>query len=165
MYHRYYLKKKPRKTPFFKVSEREFTFLKNWRIVRYYIQKRYDLTLPELEMILYLYDEHLFDRETFDSFATSLVWDKGRFQELLNKGTIVEWRKGKTSQYRKLYQLSQKTKLICSHTYKKLLGLELISEDPYRNHIMKGSTHMDRVYRTLIKKMNSKTIADSHNDE
>lgn len=73
--------------------------------------------------------------------------------------------KGKTSQYRKLYQLSQKTKLICSHTYKKLLGLELISEDPYRNHIMKGSTHMDRVYRTLIKKMNSKTIADSHNDE
>lgn len=95
MYHRYYLKKKPRKTPFFKATDREFTFLKNWRIVRYYIQKRYDVTLPELEMILYLYDEHLFDRETFDSFATSLIWDKGRFQDLLNKGTIVEWRKEK----------------------------------------------------------------------
>lgn len=165
MYNRYYVKKKPRKTPFLKVSEREFSFLKNWRIVRYYIQKRYSLTLSELEMILYLYDEYIFDRETFDTFAKSMSWDKKRFKELIQRGIIKQWREGKVSQSRKLYQLTQKTKLICSHTYKKLLGLELISEDPCRNDIMKGNSYTDRIYKNLIRKMNSKTTEDSHNDK
>ena len=72
MYHRYYLKKKPRKTPVFTATERQFTFLKNWRIVRYYIQKRYDLTVSELDMLLFLYDENVFDKKTFNSFLQTL---------------------------------------------------------------------------------------------
>jgi hypothetical protein len=165
MYHRYYLKKKPRKTPVFKPTDREFSFLKNWRVVRYYIQKRYNLTLSELDMLLHLYDEHLFDRDTFNDFAKTMSWDNARFKKLMDRGLIHQWRDGKSSQYRKLYSLTQKSKLICSHTYKKLLGLELISEDPYRNKIMKGSTGTDKIYKSLIRKMNAKTTESSHNDE
>ena len=164
MYHRYYLKKRPKKTPIFKPREREFDFLKNWRIVRYYVQKRYDLTLSELEMLLFLYDENVFDKEVFNDFANSMSWDRGRFEEIKTKGLIRLWRKGKVSRHRELYELTQKAKLICSHTYKKLLKQELISEDPYRNNIMKGNTYMDKVYRSLIKKMNNKTTADARND-
>ena len=64
-----------------------------------------------------------------------------------------------------MYELTPKAKRICVHTYKKLLGLELISEDPYRNKIMKGDNYMDKVYRNLIKKMNQKTTDDSYSDE
>lgn len=165
MYHRYYLNKKPRKTPVYKPREREFNFLKNWRVVRYYIQKRYSLTLSELEMLLFLYDEKLFDKSTFFSFANCMSWDRSRFNDMKKRELISLWREGKISKHRELYQLSQKAKLICSHTYKKLVGQELISEDPYRNNIMKGNTYADKVYRNLIKKMNSKTTADSHNDK
>tara|TARA_E500000081_G_scaffold17290_1_gene21027 strand:- start:2720 stop:3217 length:498 start_codon:yes stop_codon:yes gene_type:complete len=165
MYHRYYLNKKPRKTPVYKPREKEFNFLKNWRIVRYYIQKRYGLTLSELEMLLFLYDEKLFDKSTFFSFANCMSWDRNRFSDMKKRELISVWREGKITKHRELYQLSQKAKLICSHTYKKLVGQELISEDPYRNNIMKGTTYTDKVYRNLIKKMNSKTTADSHNDK
>lgn len=165
MYNRFYLKKKPRKTPTYTAREKEHVFLKNWRIVRYYIQKRYDLTLSELEMILFLYDENVFDKELFNDFAKSMSWDKGRFKDLNERGYIKLWRQGKRGSHRKLYELTQKAKLICSHTYKKLLGLELISEDPYRNNIMKGDSYMDKIYRNLIKKMNNKTTLDSHNEE
>jgi len=163
MYNRYYLKKKPKKTPVYKPTEREFDFLKNWRIVRYYIQKRYELSLSELEMLLFLYDENVFDKELFNKFANSMSWDRGRFSDMVDRELIVVWRKGKVAKHRQLYQLTQKAKLICSHTYKKLLGIETISEDPYKNKIMKGETYMDKVYRNLIKKMNYRTTTtDPH---
>jgi len=165
MYNRFYVKKKPRKTPTYTSREKEFDFLKNWRVVRYYIQKRYDLSVTELEMILFLYDEKVFDKDLFNDYAESMMWDKRRFKSMNDRGLIRIWRNGKKANHKQLYELTQKAKLICSHTYKKLLGLELISEDPYRNKIMKGENYMDKIYRNLIRKMNNKTTADSHNDE
>ena len=94
-----------------------------------------------------------------------MSWDRSRFNNMKKRELISLWREGKISKHRELYQLSQKAKLICSHTYKKLVGQELISEDPYRNNIMKGNTYADKVYRNLIKKMNNKTTADFHNDK
>lgn len=165
MYNRFYLKKKPRKTPVLNIREKEFTFLKNLRVVRYYIQKRYELSSAELDMMLYLYDESVFDKKMFNSYAESMMWDKDRFKDMNDRGLIKVWRKTSRTNHRELYELSHKAKLICSHTYKKLLGLELISEDPYRNKIMKGENYMDKIYRNLIKKMNSRTTTDAHNEE
>ena len=165
MYNRFYLKKKPRKTPVLNIREKEFTFLKNLRVVRYYIQKRYELSSAELDMMLYLYDESVFDKKMFNSYAESMMWDKDRFKDMNDRGLIKVWRKTSRTNHKELYELSHKAKLICSHTYKKLLGLELISEDPYRNKIMKGENYMDKIYRNLIKKMNSRTTTDAHNEE
>lgn len=165
MYNRYYLNNRPRKTPVYNSYKKEFDFLKNWRVVRYYIQKRYDISTSELDMLLYLYDENVFDRDLFNDFAESMSWERRRFSIMNEKGLIRVWRKGKKGEHKKLYELTHKAKLICSHTYKKLLGLELISEDPYRNNIMKGENYMDKIYRNLIRKMNNKTTIDSHNDE
>lgn len=165
MYKRFYVNKRPRKTPVFQPSPREYDFLKNWRVVRYYIQSRYDLSVSELDMILYLYDEPVFDKELFNDFANSMSWDKNRFTEMTEKGLFRIWRTGVKGRERRLYELTPKSKRICSHTYKKLLGLELISEDPYRNKIMKGENYMDKIYKNLIRKMNNKTTEDSHNDE
>jgi len=165
MYHRFYVNKRPKKTPVHKPRERQHNYLKNWRVVRYYIQKRYDLSLQDLETMLYLYDEGIFDKDTFNDFAKCLSFNKERFSDFRKRELITQWREGKRAKHRQLFQLTHKAKKICNHLYKKLEGEELISEDPYRNNIMKGSSYTDKIYRSLIKKMNTKTTAASHNEE
>ena len=142
---------------------RDYNFLKYYRVVRYYIKKKYDITLMELDMILYLYDMPFFKKEDFNYYGNTMSWDKKRFYEMIKKGLIKEWRPGK-EQYAKakMYELSHKAKSICSLTYKKLLQEEIISENAVSNPIFKKESYMDKVYKNVIEKMNrSKSPSDS----
>ena len=142
---------------------RDYNFLKYYRVVRYYIKKKYDITLMELDMILYLYDMPFFRKEDFNYYGNTMSWDKKRFYEMIKKGLIKEWRPGK-EQYAKakMYELSHKAKSICSLTYKKLLQEEIISENAVSNPIFKKESYMDKVYKNVIEKMNrSKSPSDS----
>lgn len=163
MYKRFYLDKKPRKTPKYQYRPRRHNFLKYWRVVKYYIKNKYDLSEAEIDMILFLYDENIFTKEVFNDFAQTMSWDKGRFSSMVKSGLIKKWRERKETQRSNLYELTIKSKRICNHLYKKLMQEEIISEDPYRNEIFKGSSYMDKVYKNVIKKMNSST--QSHSDE
>ena len=142
---------------------RDYNFLKYYRVVRYYIKKKYDITLMELDMILYLYDMPLFRKEDFNYYGNTMSWDKKRLYEMIKKGLIKEWRPGK-EQYAKakMYELSHKAKSICSLTYKKLLQEEIISENAVSNPIFKKESYMDKVYKNVIEKMNRyKSPSDS----
>ena len=142
---------------------RDYNFLKYYRVVRYYIKKKYEITLMELDMILYLYDMPFFRKEDFNYYGNTMSWDKKRFYEMIKKGLIKEWRPGK-EQYAKakMYELSHKAKSICSLTYKKLLQEETISENAVSNPIFKKETYMDKIYKNVIEKMNrSKSPSDS----
>jgi hypothetical protein len=154
MYKRYYVDKKRGKTPKYQPREKEHNFLKNWRIVRYYITKQYNISYPELELLLYLYDENIFTKTDFKEFEECMSWKKGRFQDLMDRGFIRKWRDRRIAGHANLYELTQQAKLICNHTYKKLLKEEPISEDKYRNKVFKSDNYMDKIYRRLIKKMN-----------
>ena len=141
----------------------DYNFLKYYRVVRYYIKKKYEITLMELDMILYLYDMPFFRKEDFNYYGNTMSWDKKRFYEMIKKGLIKEWRPGK-EQYAKakMFELSHKAKSICSLTYKKLLQEETISENAVSNPIFKKETYMDKVYKNVIEKMNrSKSPSDS----
>ena len=46
--------------------QRGHNFLKYWRIVRYYIKRKYEISLMELDMLLYLYDQPIFKKEDFN---------------------------------------------------------------------------------------------------
>mgnify|MGYP003326547103 CR=1 FL=1 len=75
---------------------------------------------------------------------------------------IKEWRPGKEKYARaKIYELTHKGKLICSLTYKKLLKEEVISEDPRSNPLFKDNNYMDKIYKKVIQKMNSKSSSDN----
>jgi len=163
MYKRFYAIKKPPKTPTYQYRPRQHNFLKYWRVVKYYMKSKYELTDAELDMILFLYDETVFTKDTFNHFARTMSWDKNRFASMVQQGYIKKWRDRKETQRSNLWELTIKSKRICNHLYKKLMQEEIISEDPYRNEIFKGKSHMDKVYKKIIKKMNSKT--QSHNDE
>jgi DNA-binding MarR family transcriptional regulator len=136
-------------------KKKEYNFLKNWRVVKYYITKKYSLTTSELELLLYFYDENVFTRRQFDEFCIILAWDKNRFKSLIEKELIRVWRQGKGS-VANLYELTMKSKRICNTLYKKLDG-EQITENPSQNKIMKGESYSDKVYRQMIRKMNAKS--------
>lgn len=151
----YYISKKGEKKPTYRPRHKKHNFLKNWRIIKYYITRKYEINTPTLEILLFLYDENIFTKEQFFSFSKLIDWDKRRFSDMVTNGYIKTWREGKKYHYQTLYELSQKSKLICSHTYKKLTQEEEISENPYRNPIFsKSAGYMDKKYREIIKKMN-----------
>ena len=135
---------------------KKHNFLKNWRVVRYYIKRKYDISSTELELLLYLYDSDLFTKKEFIRFANTINWQKSRFKELCDEGYIKVWRK-KEGREAALYELTKKAKVICNQTYKKLTGEEVISEDPYQNCVFGSDNFQDKIYKQLIKKMNEKT--------
>jgi len=158
MFKRLYVKKKPNKTPVYQFREKEFNFLKYHRVVKYYIKNKYEISEAELDMILFLYDENVFTKDVFNDFARTMSWDKSRFSQMVKDGLIRKWRDRKETQRSNLWELTIKAKRICNHMYKKLTHQEIISEDPYRNEIFKGKSYMDKIYKDMIKKMNSKTL-------
>lgn len=136
--------------------ERKHNFLKNWRIVRYYIKRKYDISSTELELLLYLYDSDLFTKKEFIKFSNTINWQRSKFKEMCDDGYIKTWRE-KQGKEAALYELTKKAKMICNQVYKKLTGEEVISEDPYQNCVFKSDNFQDKIYRNLIKKMNEKT--------
>ena len=50
-----------------KYHEVEYNFLKYWRVVRYWVKKKYGLSQGELEVLLYLYDEALLPETCFSN--------------------------------------------------------------------------------------------------
>ncbi len=160
MFKAFYVERKPQKTKKYTSREKQSNYLKNWRVVRYYIQKKYDLNIKELEIILYLYDMGVFTRKDLNEYARICSWGNQVSKLLVDRDLIRLWRKGEARQ-RDLFELTQPAKLICNHTYKKLNGEESISENPYRNDIFKGSTQIDKAYKKLIKKMNQNLVGKS----
>ena len=138
----------------YKKNNKEYNYLKYWRIVRYYAKKRYGLSTSELEMMLFFYDEPVFTRTQFLEFCSTMSWNKSRFKEMVDRDIIRLWRDGKY-QVSNLYELTFTSKRICNLVYKKLAGEE-INDDPEKNKIMKGQSYSDKMYRQMIDKMNKR---------
>lgn len=67
-------------------------YLKYWRVVRYYVKKKYNITQAELEMLLFLRSEKYFSKDNFDEFDELLSWNKNRFEKLRKEGWIDSFR-------------------------------------------------------------------------
>jgi hypothetical protein len=137
-------------------QEKEYNFLKYWRVVRYWVKRKYELTQEELEVLLYLYDEEVFTRDMFNEFQGLLSYDKTRFKSLQDRGFIIVWRPNNGFKSKKLFTLSVGAKRICSTVYKKLMQDEHIPENHQNNPVFKGDAYMDRMYRKMIRAMNRK---------
>ena len=129
-------------------------WLKYFRVIRYYMKRKFDLGLPDLEMLLFLYSEGLFTRSDFSEFEEIMSWDRKRFDRLREKGMIVMWRKSRGSEPA-LYEVSHRCRQLITHFYKKLAGEELISENKYINPVFASdANYMDKVYKRAIKRFN-----------
>ena len=43
-------------------------FLKYWRVIRFWAQKKYSLSYPDLEMMFFLYSEQIFNKSQFKEY-------------------------------------------------------------------------------------------------
>ena len=127
-------------------------YLKYWRVIRYYVKAKYNISTGELDMLLFLYSEDYFSKDKFNEFDELLSWNVNRFDKLLRDGWIEVFRKraGKT---KGLYELSYKSKRMINSIYKKLNGEEIPSSE--HNPIFhRNVKYTDKVYRNFIKEMN-----------
>lgn len=130
-------------------------YLKHWRVVQYWVKRNYEITSADLDMLLFLYDEGLFQYEDFDKFQSIFNWDKKRFHRLMNDGWIRIWRKkNKRKGLANLYEISGKGRRLCSDVYKKLNGEVDFSEVPRKNVVFKRKKYTDKVYSIRMAEIN-----------
>jgi hypothetical protein len=136
-------------------SEVKHDFLKNWGLVRKFTMYEYDIKkVNDLEMILYLYGEHLFNRTTFREYANFMPWDKDRFNRLYRYGFISKWRT-KGFGEAELFELSPMAKKMVSGMHKKLLGIDMFPETNLRIY-NQTATFSQKTVAIAVKRFNNK---------
>ena len=68
-------------------------YLKYWRVIRYFIKAKYNITQAELDMLLFLRTERFFSKDRFKEFDELLSWNVNRFDKLKRDGWIEVFRK------------------------------------------------------------------------
>ena len=135
-------------------SEPKNDYLKYWKVVKQWAKVKYNLGTADIEMMLFLYSEGLFNQKQFEEYTEIMSWDKNRFHNLMKDKWIVVWRKRKGKEST-LYELGFTGKRMCASIYKKLNMEETVSEDRRLNHIFNpNADYSKKVYRKIIKKMN-----------
>ena len=137
--------------------EPEYDFLKYWRIVRYWARVKYEVSTAELDLLLYLHSEGPFTRDQVMEYEQLMSFDKDRFRILLRDKIIIKWRKGK-SRSKAMFVLSFDTKMMITAIYRKLAGLQGISENYQENPVFDEliSNNNNKRYRKAIKKLNER---------
>jgi hypothetical protein len=129
-------------------------FLKYWRVVRYYIKAKYDLTACDLDMLLFLYSEKYFNQTDFEEYEEIMTWDRDRMKRLREKGWIIVFRR-RTRKSGAVYALSHKARGVIKSIYQKLLGAIDFSTDVRRTPLgMDEIKYTSKVYRNTMKKIN-----------
>jgi CDP-diacylglycerol pyrophosphatase len=96
-------------------------FLKYWRVARNFMRVRYNLSDPDLDMLLFLYSEEYFTRDTYKEYAKLFSWQINRFYRLIDEGWIENHQK-KQKLTKALYGTTYKTTRVIGSLYKKLNG-------------------------------------------
>ena len=130
-----------------------YDYMKYWRVIRYWAKAKYDIGTPDIEMMFFLYSEHIFNKTKFKEFEQCMSWDEPRFHRLLKEGWISLWRKRGIGEAA-LYELSYKGKRLVTAIYQKMNGEE-IGETANINPLFRhDASYMDKVYRNMIVEMN-----------
>ena len=135
--------------------------LKYWRVIRYFVKQKYNLSTADLEMLLFLYSEDIFSKDKFEEFDNLLSWDKERFNRLYNQGWIEVFRKRKKTR-KSLYSLTFKTQRVIGDIYKKLSGEEIPTSQSSNPMFAKNVKYTDKVYRNMILEMNAAIRQQRH---
>jgi hypothetical protein len=127
-------------------------YMKYWRVVRKWAYIKYGLSVPKLEMLLFLYSEGKFSKTQFDEYKQIFSFDTKWFERLREQGYIVKWRNQRNGE-KALYCLSVQAIGIIKSIYRKLNGEEAFSEhrDLFK---LENPRYRDKVLRNQMKKIN-----------
>ena len=122
-------------------------YLKYWRVIKYWAKRKYNISTADLEMMLFLYSEHLFNKTKFEEYQQLMSWNKNKFYTLIKEGWIHQWRKKKGKEAA-MYELTYKV-------YGKLNGEEF-PENYVNNPVFKHDVRFrDKVFRQYMLKINT----------
>lgn len=128
-------------------------YLKYWRVIRYFVKAKYNLSTAELDMLLFLYSEEVFSKDRFEEFDNLLGWNVNRFDNLKRDGWIEVFRK-RVGKRKALYQLSYKCQRVINLIYKRLSGEEIPTSAVNNPMFARDVKYSDKVYRNMILEMN-----------
>ena len=136
-------------------------YLKYWRVIRYFMKRKYGLSTADLDFILFLYQEERFSKDKFREFDKLLKWDVKRFERLRKDGWITVFRI-KRGNRKALYEISHRGKRVADSIYKKLSGEEIPETRNGNPMFKKNVGFSDKVYRNMIIEMNAATRQRRH---
>lgn len=148
-----YTKKK--QAPSSKYEHRiKYDFLSYTRLVMKWVTSNYELTRPEVELLLFLYGQGTFSQRQFFDYHTTLgIYQIKGFKKFQKDGWIKQFRERKGKECA-LYILTTKGQRLCSRMHKMCAGEEEIPTTARANKMAKSGKPIDKFYLEAIKKMN-----------
>jgi hypothetical protein len=126
--------------------------------VRVYVQEKYDLTLRELELLLFLFPKKFFTHETYKSYPLSFTHKN--INTLIKKDFVYIFSKGKRKT-ENVYSLTKSAQLKVRNYYKLLSGeLEIPTIAENNPLIRKDANNHKKKINNLFKMMKQRDLKD-----
>jgi hypothetical protein len=111
-------------------ANREFDFMKFYGIVKRWASVQYNLTIDEIEMLMYFYSEPLFTKKEFDIYNTAMLHKNKSIKRFIDMELVDEMPGNSSIKVagNRLYRLSMKANRRMASIYKKLTLQEEMSE-------------------------------------
>jgi hypothetical protein len=141
-------------------ANREFDFMKFYGIVKRWASVQYNLTIDEIEMMMYFYSEPLFTKKEFDIYNTAMLHKNKSIKRFVDMG-IVDSLPGNSSikvAGNRLYKLSVQANRRVASIYKKLTLQDSISEIPANNKFFRDceTSYKDKRIAKLMIEYNNR---------
>lgn len=128
-------------------------YLKYWRVVRYFVNAKYGIRQPDLEMLIFLYDEPYFTKAKFKEFDKVFSWDKDRFDRLIKNGWVEKVSVESKSRLG-VYNLTFKAKRIIDYVYSLLEGKEFPTTADNNPVFKRDCSFTDKMYKQVMMQIN-----------
>lgn len=136
-------------------------YLKYWRVTRQFIKKKYNISMPDLELLLFLYSDRYFTASQIREGGNIMAFDQKRVKKLVDAGWIELFRERRGAGA-SIYQLSFKAKRMIALLYDKLDGKPFPTGERANPLFKKGAGYSDRTYRNFILKINNTIRQQQH---
>lgn len=136
-------------------------YLKHWRIVRQWAKKKYGISMPDLELLLFLYSERYFTASQIREGGNIMSFDNDRARRMVEQGWMELFRK-RRGKGASIYQLSFKSKGMIRAIYNKLDGEPLSESGRYNPLFRKDARYSEKTYRNLILRINETIRQQQH---
>jgi len=135
-------------------NKRRRDYMKYWRVIRYFVMRKYKINTQELDMLFFLYSEEYFTVDKFKEFNALLGWNKMRFEKLRREGWIEKFQNAKPLKSKALYGISFKCAKMLDSVYNKLEGGRFPEQYQANPIFLVKGGYADKVYKKAIQKLN-----------
>jgi len=134
--HKYYMKDA--------VVNLDYNMLENQYVVRKFVEKKFNLSLRELEILLYLFPKGYFSHRDYKQFPMS--YTHRRINSVIDSGLVKIFREG-DNQSKHVYTLTKSAKHKVISYYKYLSGELKVPTNPQNNPMVRkdASSHTNKI--------------------